>query len=619
MNQENENNEPSHITRWRRSYKINYGDLDYHKENSSTWDCKKFEEEMDWAVSKGNINNEIAQFLKLSRRNGRKIDESINKVPIFESPSDYPVLKDLSEKIEAAIQRKKTRDDKDSETKFILNQSPYIITGKRTKLYAESGRTPNQDPDSNDINYYIGYNTLFVYYIRRISVISYDLYSITNDGDIKKLMWYFRDVFFHFTLLGNEELNDKNINKLIKEEREINSTGSLDLITKISNVPTDPINLIRESMGLFITGHEYAHLILKHNMNDNKNRYQNEIEDSYRKEFQADKLAIELIWDCMQNEYSQKPEWKNNMIWLFVGIEIILNCLNVIDNMHGVLNGNSKAIVTKTHPPIKTRMKCIREEINNLWEKYDISPQKGDILDAFDDIFKKMEDYFVNELSKNKHIIKYRRNKKLKIKKLLNSAEKIYKSRQKKYDETGKLNIDTDNEIKKIYENILKEDNNNTTALFRLGVIYFENNMYNESLINFSLLSYIIFDHDDINNSSDRILFFKSNYYIGLIYLRKIETILCDNVGKLSQEQQKEKGYYINNAIEKLEIASNGYNNNGIIYYHLGTAYSIKNDHKKAIEKYNKALEYQPDNNQIFLALNDSISKLAEFKGAVSK
>jgi len=242
------------------------------------------------------------------------------------------------------------------------------------------------------------------------------------------------------------------------------------------------------------------------------------------------------------------------------------------------------------------RSRLIRKIIGNLWIKDKIPQQNAVFLDAVAYIFKKMEDNFVNELSGNKHVLAYHKLKKSKITNLLNIAEKKDKSWQIEDDKTGKKFIDTDNEIIEIYKYILEEDKNNTTALYRLGLIYFGKNMISESLDYFSLLSQIILEYgDDMKDPLEKLMCFKTFYYLGLIYLHKFEAMLCDNKGKLSKEQQKEKEYYLNNAINKLEIASNGYNNNGMLYYFLGIAYSYNNNHQKAQENYNKALEYQPD------------------------
>jgi hypothetical protein len=612
-------------TNWRIAFKKKFGKLNFYNEINLNMDAglfkelvekeikaknyKKLQKFIEEGVSEEDIDKDTADIVRadIVRRKAQRNNEAENEVPIYEIPYEYSFLKKLSNKIELAIPR--VFKEKDNNDKIsVFEQSPYIITGQFSELNANSGPIPYISETDN----YIAFDTLFVYLIKRLSIICSHLFhqeKKINFG-IKILMYlnfkkdydffykYFRDVFYHSMLYGygKNYWKDENIVEILAEEILENSTGFLPL--EITKLYKHKIHLMSEAMGLFIMGHEYSHIILRHNEN----------EITQQQEFEADALGLELMWGCIQHEQNQDTADTEELMFYFVGIEIILNWMHIVERMRDVLNDNKETIATNTHPPAKKRMEHIRQSIYSLWEKNELLYYDLTVLDTIDYIFQMIGDRLINELSNNKYIRTSHQSKEVKEKLNIEELLKYAKS----MDEFRK------GEIIKTYENILNQDQYNIKALLRLGIIYYKDNHNNEALQYFlkirvpSEYKIVEFNESELNNYlTDNIEIFEAAYYVGIIYTLKVAAILQNNDNKLNEKIQKKIDILWDVIISNLELASKKYTHNGYLYYCLGTAYIMKENYKDAMQCVNE-LRYKYNINEWFDLQKSLLSKLSD-------
>jgi tetratricopeptide (TPR) repeat protein len=622
MSDSTKDKETKIITNWRIAYKKKHGGVDkylnLYKDHNAPFDYKKFKKHVDLEVSKGNIEKNIAsQILKRAKEK----DGTIKDVPIYESSIDYPILKRWSNEIEMAIPKTIKMVNDIHKEDFTLKQSPLIIT----KREDEGGQLDAGAGPSLNNNYYIEFDVLFVYFIQRIGSISPRLFDIKTENelnDIKKMMdnnlerdpniyKYFRDVFYHFMFYGNKNLDDKNILKMMGEELFINFTGFLPPPDRSAKL-FDLEYVITNSMGLFVMGHEYSHIIFDYICND-ANFYTDDLEKSYRKEYHADECALKLAWNCMQNEFNQNPHDMAKARWCFIGVIIILNCFYIIDRMRGFLNGNDGRIIDEKHPPMEIRMKCIRQSI----EKLVVLSQEEEAVffDALDYIFQKLGDRFVDELSKNEYVLAYRQSKKEKIENLVKEVSDLVKIRETEYQKTHSIDTNINEKIIGLGEKILSGDSNNIFFHFLLGSIYLDNKDDDKALNSF-LRVISISGFNGINGLPfDRIRLYAAMYHAGFILTRKARLILAETNGKPSSDQKNEIDKLFDKAISLFITASPHYHHDGMLFYELGFIYSEKKEHQKAVENFNKALEYQPNNPIIIPIRHRTIVELAKISG----
>jgi TPR repeat protein len=607
--------EPNWLSDWRKAYKKKYGGLDLYtnlyKNDNTPFNYNEFKEYVDLEVSKGNISKDIvARVLKRAK----KREETVENVPIYESPHDYSTLKNLSDEIEQAISRVcKVKDDKNNEEDFSFTYSSCIITRRMSELNGGSG------PISDSDYFFIEFDSHFNEFIDRIGQISVRLFNVKNEeelDDIKKLFdknlerdpdiyKYFRDVFFRF-MFTEGNLKDENIFKLLVAETFGNLTGFLPMPDLKSDLFFGMGYVILKSIGLFVMGHEYSHIILHYLCNASADI--NSFVQPYQQEFQADDLALKLMWDCIHREFSQNPHERARARFCFIGVEIFFNCLHIIDRMRGVINGNEGVIVSDSHPPTKARIENIRLDMQRLCEKWGL-PNDVNFLDAVDYIFQKLGDHVINELARSEYILASCQSKKKKIEELKNEAAELYKKR----DENGFINTDTDLKIISLCKSILSEDPNNIMALFMLGAICLENKQDDEA-IEYYMKVIQIAGNDFMDNRPVDMRFFPALYFVGYLYTQKIVAIIHNSNGNPNTDEEKKISRLWDAAIAHFTSAVLNYHHNGMAFFYLGLGYSYKNDHQKAIENFDKALQYQPDNQKIITSRQASIFKLTGFK-----
>jgi tetratricopeptide (TPR) repeat protein len=601
--------EPAWIEDWRRAYKkasFTSEDLAGYERDNASFDFEDFKGLVESEAAKGNIRPGLA----------KQLLETGKKVPIYESPVTFPQLMEWSKQLETAIPQVIKLEDDKSQEDFRLEHSPYIITLRMGELNAATGPIPG----SGDTDYYyIALDIFFVYFVQRIGNVSSRLFDVKNMEkirDIKKIFEqnlerdsdiykYFRDVFFFLMFSGNQNLKDKNLLKVLLVEIFENQLGSLpppeldeDLFCKVGDV-------IEDSIGLFIMGHEYAHIIL-HLMAESDADYIKNVR-SYQQEFQADYLGLRLACACIQHNYPNKAK----MPLYFIGVEIALNCLYIIDRLRGLLDGSGGPTVYGTHPPTKTRMENIRKHIQNLCKEW--GPGNAHFFDCLDDIFQKLGDRLVDEILNNDYVLNFLRTKRGKIEDLEKEAENLWKKKLAKEQAGGIECHEFDSEIISACKAVLKEEPNDILTLFILGSLYLENHQDDEAAEYFLKVIVIAESGAMENRSFDRMRHYISLYYIGYCYIQKAKSMMLNSEENPSPEQKKKIGKILDNAIFYLEAGIPYYNHRGEAFYYLGLALYSKNEHRKAVENFNKALEYQPGSPRILYARQLSLGELKEF------
>jgi tetratricopeptide (TPR) repeat protein len=606
--------EPSWLGLMRKNLK----NEDHGKENhdKKPFDFDVLKKYINMEVLNGNISDDIA---KQILEHAQKKDGAIEEVPAGEDPADYPILKKWSERLYASIPRViklESTDDKNRED-FRLDRPPYIITLRMRELDACSGRILN--PDDGVYHYFIGLDTGLRYFIHRIAETGQRLFDAKNTDfkDFKQLVdknierdpdiyKYFRDAYYHFMFYGNEKIGDENISKIFIEEVFGKMTGFLPPPGLNSRLFLHIGMVIMDGMGLFIMGHEYAHIILDL-MGCDHSDYDDPIARNYQKEFHADSWGLRLMWDCIRREYNNDPYKRTQAQFCFVGVMIFLNCVYIKDRMKGLLDGSQDAIVHNSHPPASIRMECIRQCINEISGRDDFV----EVLDAVDYIFNKLGDSMIDELSNNINFKKY--------------IESIH---QKKEEQTAgvfdliKIKAQSDipvdginDDIIKKCESILGYDPNNVRILFALGSVYIENREDDKAFELFMKVANISQENISHNRPFYRSQLYGSMYYIGCYYTHKVGLILQKSNSDPDPDQEKKIAELLDKSIVFFETAIPYYNNNGWAFYDLGVAFSFKNEHQKAIENFKKALQYQPNNPQILSAIQ--LLYLQEGRGKV--
>jgi len=616
-------------------------------------DSNKFNEPKiieNWRMRYKKENGGIEKFQYLSDRAARehikRMEKKIEEVPIYESSAEYPYLKQWAEQIESAIPRIINLGDNIHNKNNILKKSPIIIT----KL-DEMGQLDSSSGPVYDDNYYIEVTWFLVTFIRFISTLTNSLLSsminIIHDSDLRRKKYelqpiyndindikdyfdniigkgqidyylYFRKYFYLFMFCDNKITDEENIltipgetsDRSRDEQRALFSLwGDLGIfqfsIPSIHNIEyIFNESLIIDSIGLFIMGHEYSHIIFDyiHNSSDS---YTYNIDYYYQKEYRADEYALKLLWDCMQQKMVEVK-------WCFVGVEIILNCFYINDRITAFLQGNNGPIIDEKHPPMKRRIEHIRqimEKLSNL-DKKDIM-----FLDAVDYIFKILGARFIDELTKDKNVLAYRQSKKDEIERLLNEANDLYNEID--MDTRIDINIvNTDNgkKIISLYENILSKDKNNVNAFLKLSMIYPDHEELRDSL----KILHITGNHILNSRTHDK-RFYLAMFFEGFINDRNELDIMRINDEKLNFEQEKEvnKLFDITKTLF-IEKCKNNYSK-GISFFEIGVDHFLKDEHLEALEYFYIALEYIPNNPVIIEICHDSITKLAGIFGLTPK
>jgi tetratricopeptide (TPR) repeat protein len=585
------NKEPAWIETWRRAFK---------KQFSTSEDFTRYEQD-----------NTPFNFKNLR---GQGESPSPKKIPLYESPEMFPILMCWSKELEAAIpQTGKPQDDKKPES-FNLEHSPYIITRRMGELNAAVGLIPGPDDAKY---YYIALDSFFVDLvigIGRISSHLFDMRNLTNTGRWKEIFEqnlerspdiykYFRDVFFVFMLYRNKHLGDDNLRKTIADTF-VNQRDFFSLPDFDEHLFINYEGVIEESIGLFVMGHEYAHIILHLEAQDTSD-YNNEILKFYEKEYQADILGLILTLICINDNYDHKKE---PMATLFcaAGVEIAFNCLYITDRLRGVLDGSGGARVYETHPPTNFRMKNIRKYIENNQDIPDLS----DLLDALDDIFRKLGDRFFDELSNSEHFLNFLQAKRKRIEILENEVNDFMQKREDLRQKNEPLDPELDGKIISVCKCILAEEPNNVSSLFMLGSLYLGNDQDGTALEYFWKIIYITSRDLLENKPFDHTKCYVSHFYVGYCHFRELVSIMSNSGGKPNLEQKKKMVKLIDDAMLHFETALPWYNHDGWTFFYYGVALSYKNRHPEAVENFKKALEYQPGNPQILLALSQSLAKL---------
>jgi TPR repeat protein len=539
------------------------GGLDYFKQYSTpqSYDSKK--ESYDIGISKGVLEKYIADFLlehheeiyEMTNNEIKNIAKE-NEYEIYR----YPELKKLANKIESAISR--INDNNDKKGKFVLKKSPEIITAKRGGFNATTGRYDETDPKTD---YFILIDPMDMYFIKRIGCISSSLLLDPNINylikDIEKwklqnpkFFTLLRDVFYHSALYGYEKL--ENISAIIDEEQRVHGTGNLPLELII----TKQVSVIIEVMGLFVMGHEYAHLLLHYK----PKKSNKDIEKTPDQEFQTDALALDLVFNCIQHDYAEDPEKYAALCNSCIGIEILFNLWNVMERMRSVLNLNPES----NYPLAKERMEKIKSLMYNSCEKWELYYDTIMYLDIIDYIFDKLGDYFVKELSKKYNVA---------------------------YNEKDSLSVDS----------------NNIATLFELGMTSFNNYQYDESLKCFSKIIVKIKYDNMLKGITNDITYYIVIFHVGFIYIWKAEEIVKNN-DKLDKKQQEKMDALYNDAIKYLEDASLHYDHNGMVYYNLGIAYIYKKEYLKAMRCVKVLENTNIDTNFTFALKKFVLSSLSE-------
>jgi TPR repeat protein len=574
--------EDEEITKWRIKYKKQHGGFDIYNNLYKDHNKKEYED-----------------------------------VPIYESPLEYPLLKAWSDNIALAICNIVTKED------FKLKNQPYIITNREGELNAGSGWISELDETC-----FIELDMLFLPFIKHIGIIGERLFDVQHESelnDIKKLMdinigrdpdiyKYFRNIFYEY-MFRCTILDDENILGFALEKIIYDSIGSLPPL----NLKVDFLNcgIIMEAMGLFIMGHEYSHIIL-HSKPDSY-PYSSKIVKSYHNEYEADLNGFLLMDYCMakiNNIGISKAKYS------FIGVEILLNCLLVLDRMKNTLEGYSNVNINKTHPITENRIEKMREFLNiSGWRKYESEYRIFAHLDAVDYIFKKLGDDLVKEMSENKHILAYCQSKKIKIENYRKQIDDTFKLLVEKANETGVIDKEIEKKIIEISINILNEDKNDIGALFILSGYYLENDQYDEAIDIYMQIAFKIYLDSGENTPKDARCFI-AEYYLGVSLIKKAEAILKKADWKPNNKQQKEIDILYNEAILFLTDTNViYYTPDEKIFYYIGIAYKYKNCFIQAIHYLNKALKYFPSDKIIIASQKDSLStaqkNLAKFSANI--
>ena len=369
------NKEPKIITNWRIAYKEKFGGiesyLDIYK-NDIPFDLIGFKDYLVEEVSKGNISSEIAaHFLKrIAKRWG-----DTEEVPIYESLGAYPYLKSWSNRIEVIIPAVLDRIDiRYRNDYYILKKSPYIITKMGSLFNGNPGRTPE-----NKEAFYIALSPQIAFMIHRLGIICSRLFDIKNKEDadnmeklnIIKLMNtnierdpdilnYLKGLCYQIMFFDVVELDDENMIKWLAEELLFSNYYSSPELPK-ANAFFYLVDPITQAIGLFLIGHEYAHILLRHLDFPDKDNFL----VKHEREHQADGLAYDLAWLSICQEFKIYEEMGMGVLtdFYFLGIEILFNFFNIIDRLCGIVTGMQGIIISDSHPKAMDRISRDRKSV----------------------------------------------------------------------------------------------------------------------------------------------------------------------------------------------------------------------------------------------------------------
>jgi tetratricopeptide (TPR) repeat protein len=613
------NEEPAWIKDWRRLYKKKFSTSEdpAEYERDSPFNFKEVKNWVESEAAKGNIPpNVVKQLLDAAK----KREGTVTKIPPYESPVTFRLLKNWSKRLEAAVpQVVRLEDDKKQGGEgFRLEYPPYIITRRMGELNAATGPIPGPD----DTHYYhIAFDSLFVYFVNRIGEVSarlFDSRNIKESEGFKELFAqnlernpgiykYFRDVFYHFMFYGNKHLKDNNLLEMLGMELLVNHLGFLPPLEFDAYLLFSKGSLMmNDAIGLFIMGHEYAHIIL-HLEAESFSEYNSKINKSFQQEFQADELGLMLTRNCIQQT---NPKEVMSSLFCFAGIEIALNCLYVIDRLRGILDGSDGPTVYESHPPTKQRMEKIRKFMLSYCEKGIIPEWTSDLLDAIDDVFQKLGDRLAGEISNNHYVLDFLRAKKERIEGLKNEARNLVQKKADLQQKNGSPDPEIDNNIISLCKRILAEEPNDVFILFMLGSLYLESYQDDTALECFMKIIGITGRDCLENKPFDHLRCYASWYFAGYCYTQKVLSIISSSGGNPNPEQEKRIAKLFDDAIIHFETALPHYNHNGQAFYYYAVALSYKKRYLEAIKNFDKALEYTPGNPQILLARQMSLEKL---------
>jgi hypothetical protein len=124
-------------------------------------------------------------------------------------------------------------------------------------------------------------------------------------------------------------------------------------------------SILRDSMELFILGHEYGHIVSGHLEQENTQKAKpladdvSEIPTDWQQEFEADVRGLELMLAVMMNK-------GYDLALSFWGADLFFGCIDLVERSLSILReGTVTENLSDTHPPTLLRRELLREVLRN--------------------------------------------------------------------------------------------------------------------------------------------------------------------------------------------------------------------------------------------------------------
>ena len=387
--------EPKIITNWRIAYKKRHGGIEAYRylPKEKSFDFDWFKKRLNNFVSMNYIPKKSADLL-LKRYEKRL--ENIGKIPKYESSGQYPFLKSLSNRIAAVIPDFLDNIDIDHINDYYrLKHTPVIITKLRYRSLFSTGT--GWAYKSEEIPY-IEFSLSIPAVITNLSMICSWIFDAQNVDDVKNLhnlkivklvesnIKRFPSIFQNLSwYCSNSFIYDLDaFLRGYDVKLEYGILSKYLLIRTDLEPPVDKLFCIadpmREAMGLFLMGHEYSHILLKH-INDPI--INESVIKRHEKEHRADELAFDLAWKAWKQEY-QPFDKSLDPCYFYVSIEILFNVFHIIECLYGsVYISPNLVAISDSYPKAKIRIKRLRKYIKLKRDR-----RLSKYIDAVDYFFK---------------------------------------------------------------------------------------------------------------------------------------------------------------------------------------------------------------------------------------
>jgi hypothetical protein len=279
--------------------------------------------------------------------------EDIDLPTVFESPVMYPILQDLSKEIEDSIRETPIYD---GETRSILPKLPLIGTIPSGRVNAMAIKVPNA------VEYIVAFEDQFTIFAHLVAqVIAQSLPLKVTNGGVEPIM-DFKEIDNH---LSNHPEAAQRLKELFFAYLFMGAPGHAP-----SYLLDEPFysltSVFRDSMELFVMGHEYSHLILNHvNGSKSEKRHKGNIEFfeicfKWVAEFSADELGMTLAMTSM------KKKKYLSLVLSYAGIDLFFSIMDILEKSISIVKNCSVNVDSDTHPPILQRRETIRKMLTKI-------------------------------------------------------------------------------------------------------------------------------------------------------------------------------------------------------------------------------------------------------------